>query len=199
MKGKDSVSKVEEVLRALPLVKAKDTEIRMWAQKLAWGSVLHAVNDLPRSNLTSAAKARAEIKCLGDLAHQLAKHILTMHANSLDAIRKQKPRKDPLIMFDDLKDIVALQKKALADLSSLPSLVTAKGRPKKRSARDVAGIAGSAYRSLTKCEPKTRTKDGEAYGPFLDFLGRLLDVLDIDAKPEHLARAVSRKAKNPGR
>lgn len=195
MKGRNQVARMEEVLRALPLAKGKEADVGMWAQQLAMGS-LFLVNDLPRANLTTPAKARAEIRRLGKLAHQLASHILTMHANSLDVIRKQKPRKDPLMIFDDLKSIVDLEEKARALVSSVPSLTTAKGRPKKRNAGEVARIAGDAYRSLTRKEPTVSTKDGVAYGPFLEFLDQILNVLDVDAKPEHLARTIARKVRN---
>jgi hypothetical protein len=78
---------------------------------------------------------------------------------------------------------------AAADLASAPVA----SKPRKTQERKIARVVAQHYHGLTGEQPAVRTKDGVAYGPFLDLLSEVFEILEVAASSEDQARGVARE------
>lgn len=67
------------------------------------------------------------------------------------------------------------------------------GKPTKTAALFSAAECAKAYHALSDAKPTVRTKDGTAYGPFLEFVTDIFLALDIEASPETWARIAAKE------
>jgi hypothetical protein len=78
---------------------------------------------------------------------------------------------------------------AAADLAGVPVI----SKPKKTQEGKIALAVAQIYHGQTGERPTVRTKDGVAYGPFLDLLRDVYEILEVAASPEDQARRVAKQ------
>jgi hypothetical protein len=84
-----------------------------------------------------------------------------------------------------------------AVLSEAPSIPTRRSKPRNVTAEAIALRCARTYSALTglRATVSTRTKDGTAYGPFLELVTGVFQAAGVDARPEGYARRAVEAAK----
>jgi hypothetical protein len=67
------------------------------------------------------------------------------------------------------------------------------GAPKEAHKLEIARFVGMYYHSRTGKKPTVRTRDGKAYGPFLETLACVYKIIGVQGGGETQARAVARE------
>ena len=67
-----------------------------------------------------------------------------------------------------------------------------RGAPVKAQPRTIAEVVAVHYSAITDNKPTVRKKDGIPYGPFLELLKTVFNILEVKASPQSQAEAVSR-------
>jgi len=186
----------------LPETRAQHAQMEAWATRLVLASIMQ-VADLPRAkNAGSSAASRELVKFvkLAGARNEFRDHILSMHRESLSALEEfGGSARHPLILADDLAkfevlfgqdidDLSAAAKKGLKALDGAPRLAPRKVRQEGHKA--VAEMAARAFKALTGKGATRRSREGSAYGPFLDFLGDVFRALEMRGSVDHYARLV---------
>ena len=180
---------LEALLARLPLREDRRGTIAMEAECLYMEAGHVALSDLPRAKKAGAKAARRELDELAKLSFKLGRHILSMHHDSLEAIRAQKGKaRDPLLLVVELRELID----ALASAEeAIPQTPASGDLHAKRRARDVTLYAASLFERLTGKQVTRNTKlvrvNAHLHGPkesgeFHQFLADAFRLLGIDAK-----------------
>ena len=164
-----------------------------WATRIALTAIMQAA-DLPRARNGGAERRHKELADLSNQAKSVARtraKLLSMHREALGQIEEAgADARHPLIIADDLERIEAELQAHIAAVAatSSPSASMPQSSAKIGPA-EVARMCGRAFNSLTGSPGTIRSKDGVAYGPFLELVRVAFQELSIDASAEHYARA----------
>jgi hypothetical protein len=150
--------------------------------------------DLPRAKETTEERGRAELSELADDALRLWTKLSSMHRNALAGL-EARIGLEWLATMEKVAFLAAAAK-AAAD-GPLSGATTAKGRPTKQQATDLARICAQVYRIVTGETATVATLNNRASGPFLAFVTTVFLALGIKASPELHARRACEKQKSP--
>lgn len=128
----------------------------------------------------SVAEADTERKKLAHLARELAGQIEELHKPTVIALAEAgilRIRLNNLAL--ELKAISALAASAKIDLNCLP---TRQGRPTKGPIKTIRRVVSDTYYRITGDKPS-------AVGEFLRLSRLLINILDLDYKPDGFAKA----------
>lgn len=176
--------RVAEILRGLPVLPERAGDVDRLAERIVAISRFARVNELPRATRVTSGRAEAEVEQLAVLALQLHDHILGMHRTTHAAFEADPAVPGPLAFLGDLDELLRA-----ADIARTRIVGTDfETKPRKFRAERTAVIAGIVYRHLTGLEPIVATRDGEAYGRFLELVADLFEALNINASAEVYAR-----------
>lgn len=72
------------------------------------------------------------------------------------------------------------------------NMAVTRGAPEKKQPRAIAEVVAVHYWAITGKKPTVPKKEGVAYGPFLELMTAIFEILEINASPQSQAEAVSR-------
>jgi hypothetical protein len=160
------IARLKAAFRKLPITAA-------YPDKIPYESVLPGIcRELVRLSATpprgKPAKELAELK---KHAEKLLNAIVELH----------KPALDAAVVPDGLT-------MRLGVLIAQIDEAKLGGRPRKDQAWEITKMTAETFYRLTGGAAHPNTKDGKAYGPFLDLLTEVFNILGVDASPESQAR-----------
>lgn len=191
----ERLEQVRHALAKLPLLTTvTDQDLDQRARFILTTSSMMVVNKLPRANNSQAQDgARKEIERLAEVCFELGKHVEAMHSDALRALERACCKPHPLLLVDTLKDVIRAACNAL-DEGDFPDPQV--GAPEKRYEKSVADKLLRTYQQLTGRKATVPSRDGKAYGPFLDFLADVMPLLGISRGFESQARAAIKRFRN---
>lgn len=179
---------VQAVLASLPReVGVTDNAIWYHAHIIEAHVVFAAMENGRRFRNSSPTHAEREVERYARLCLDLGRYIQTMRAPALRALDF-----GPLRILDEL--VAQIETARNAEIEATNCL----GAPQKELARDVAGAARAAYEEITGQKATRVIRDGQAGGPFIEYLGEIFKACGIKASPESQARAMEKKAPETG-
>ncbi|MGI8704958.1 MAG: hypothetical protein ACR2JJ_04055 [Sphingomicrobium sp.] len=185
---------VRKAIAKLPLLSAvTDDDLDQSARFIVTTSSIMAVNRLPRANNSQARDgARKEVERLAELCFDLGKHIQAMRSDALRPLERAGCKPHPLALVDTLKDVIRAACDAL-DEGHFPA--PQHGAPEKRYEKSVADKLLRTYQHFTGRKATVPSRDGKAYGPFLDFMADVMPLLGIRSGFESQARAAIKRSR----
>ena len=153
-----------------------------------WNGAQWAKEDAANRNRPASQSATdAEFRKLHDLCERAADHLEKMHEPAVAALAREGL--SAMEIAGQLRAMMEVTRHAFGSAEGRD----VKGRLKDIEARGVAMAAGSAYRAITGKRPTivVNPLDGEASGPWLEFVRRIFGTLDIDASATNQARTVA--------
>lgn len=137
-------------------------------------------------------KSLIELRKLAKLTDDLGAHMSELGTEASFALKDRLTREGVARIVEalgTLHDASASAHAAISDARYTPAPQT----PKKTARLFVAGQARSIFENLTGKRATISTRDGKAYGPFLEFLSKLFTILQIDGSPEAAWRDLRKK------
>jgi hypothetical protein len=113
---RDALAQIAEILERLTMPSENRVYIPDHAQFLVTRAALYAVQDTPRARDGGTKKTREELKILVKRAVALRNHILSMHRDTLAAIRDQPDHDDPPVIARDLWNLAIAADRAYGKL-----------------------------------------------------------------------------------
>lgn len=152
-------------------------------------------NELPRARQVNPKKAATELYKYGQLCHKLGCHIQSMSRTSLGMIEENLgDAPHPLQLFGKLSDAIESGRRAFEYTSSPLPIDLVKGAPRKDRAKQTTLHAAKVYQNITGKSPTRVTVDGVAGGPFLEFLSKIFETLEIKASAESQTKAMEKSS-----
>ena len=159
----------------------------------------------PSSKSVGKKRSLSELKKLDATLSSLKSQIKSLHwealsafklppepsAKGLDALSGPDDGPVPESVLGQLDALQDATKRALDRLAKMPQTTAHRGRPKLYEPLFIAKWASAVYQRATGLPPIVSTNaadSNKAYGPFLDFLTRVFDALEISASAETWAR-----------
>ena len=173
---------------ALPGADAHDASAIEAIARAIWDGAQWAKVDAANRNRPASQSATdAEFRKLHDLCEKAADHLEKIHEPAVSALWREGL--SAMEMAGQLRAMMEVTRHAFGSAEGRD----VKGRQKDIEARGVAMAAGSAYRAITGKRPTivVNPLDGEASGPWLEFVRRIFGTLDIDASATNQARTVA--------
>ena len=173
---------------ALPGADAHDASAIEAIARAIWDGAQWAKVDAANRNRPASQSATdAEFRKLHDLCEKAADHLEKMHEPAVAALAREGL--SAMEIAGQLRAMMEVTRRAFGEAEGQG----VRGRQKDIEARGVAMAAGSAYRAITGKRPTivVNPLDGEASGPWLEFVRRIFGTLDIDASATNQARTVA--------
>lgn len=191
---------VMKILESLPVLTERSDRLKSEALRIEITATLAGLNDRPCRRKGGSKKAIQSLETLIPLLGKSINHFRDMPSEAHDALehevtRIQKVQSQTrgwrLTANPNIIDMqmLSLAKIALAAVEELKGTdITRSSKPSKTAAWEVAKQAKYTYQTLTGKRATVATKDGKAYGPFLDFVANIFRATGIKASPETWAR-----------
>ena len=194
--------KIFALLKSIPLLKPDITEehCRGYANYLNGVAVFaHMSHQRPESQRVGAVRTQAELKRLSDLAEKIAIVMNGAHRETNKFIKAALPQGKSLSQYKrDMKEVFRVLHQADVEAGEF----SAKGeKPADLFAVEVTRGGAEVFTALTGRKATSNVKAVPAgyngmkavsYGPFLEFLGALFDILGVDASADYHARQLRR-------
>jgi hypothetical protein len=195
-------NKIFSVLKSIPILKVGVTEAHCRARANILNGVVvmaHMNYQRPEVQQVGAKRTQAELKRISDLAEKIAKAMNAAHRETNALIQAALPNGKTLSQYKrDMNEVFKVLHQADVDAAEL----TAKGKKQSdRFAIEITRAAAKAFTALTGRKATQAVKavpvgDSDtkhtSYGPFLDFLKELFEVLGVKASAEYHARLLRR-------
>jgi hypothetical protein len=191
-----------EIFRTLPLVVSDQGILREQAEALALAAQLSKLNDRPMSRRAGTHQVMDELEALLKAGDDFAVALARMHINTYGTIVRELG--DQIRFYNFIQEFDRIGAAIDASLSKLEHPEGARsrpGRPPAIMASEVTSYAAQIYKFLTGQEPTSRWreiagagtgKERGPYGPFLEFLARIFEALEIMASANSQARLFAR-------
>lgn len=174
-----------------------------------------------RYRLAGRAKVRSQLDDVAKAAEKLAEALEGLYAPSIAALAdngflqldvaaskkskvwvdgQQSHRVKTYRLPELLQELATIAR--TADISAVPE-EQGKGRLPNNLAKSLGSVLAFDYHSLTGHRPIVSTRNNGVqdvpYGPFFDLVSEVFTILDVQAKPEHIAREAVKefKERNP--
>lgn len=181
---------IEAAFRQLPLLPNKDALLQSAVDLILSGSATRT--DTARAPYTAVGprKTKAELDRLIYLMEELADQLVHLHQPAIGALADAGLWRLRVEMPKNLQAIV--KRVQGIDQKKMPAPPKG-GRPANNCAHAIASIAALYYRLLTGKRPTRRFdpyfERQSSRGPFVELLGDIYAVLDLEVNAEQYARA----------
>jgi hypothetical protein len=193
-RGAPSVAALSTLLQEAAPNSLQSELVQGRAEQLYFTLSMLRLNDLPRAQRNKRTNGRRdELHAIAMLAGKLYDKIGSAKGDTLAAIDRTKTSKHPLRLTDDLLALVDACCLALDDIAT--EVPHQSGARVKAAAAGAADLLLDAYEKTTTTKATIRTRDGVAYGPFLDFLAEGFKIVGIRASAEAQGKAAIRRRK----
>jgi len=186
------LDRVQRLLDNLPVLDERRQSIAEYeAANLCLTCHIAKANDLPRSKRAGSVAAKRALKRFAELAYKLRCHIATMPRDALDGMEADQTGDvpHPLLLDQILKKSIHGSYRAyrgIADHLPAPGNVHSKGRARLITlycANLFERLTGKPARRHSKSVDVNYTTGARDCGPFLDFLGEVFYLFEVNAKP----------------
>lgn len=133
----------------------------------------------------SADAAKKELRDLARKTEALIEVLDGLSRTSLDALNYRE------VALRKLKTNLRIFQTGIITTEVQESLVnTGRGAPKKIQPRKIARLVAQHYYALTGKKPTAPSKDGKAYGPFVELLNAVYRILGVEASAESQTKSL---------
>jgi hypothetical protein len=188
------LNRLKAALGTLTMPPERVADVPRFATSILLRAALASWRDLSRARNGGSGNVRKELQRVVERAVGLRDEILSLHRDTLAAIREEQgdcDDRDLLRVAEDLRKIAGATARAYEKFSSAADARVAKGSRRHRAAA-VTRIAAHSFEYLTgqsaaiSVDPRTH----KAGGVFLNLLQQIFDALEIRASAEAQARAL---------
>lgn len=170
-----------------------EVRLGIWAVGLLPGDLRDFDED--RARRVGKKKALSELRKIHDSVLALCTQLHDLGSEANYALNREIGGREGVDRTGDALDLLLRgAASAFLKMEKEPDS-PARKKPRRDAPRYVASKARTIFEELTGHRGTRIVKDGKAGGPFLEFLTKVFEILEIDASPESASRGVWKKGR----